>query len=189
MFLFLLLRTDQKEIENNEHKDQGHKGSKSATLGGPFPFYELVVTGIELHIDAGTGAITIDRLVNVTDAGKIINPRRALGVDEGGAVMGLGVSLCEELRFDRSGHLLNGSSLDYRIPRVGDIPETWSTLFQENQDGPGPFGAKGMGEGAILAIAPAVCGAVLDATGIYVSEIPLTPEKIWNAILKGRESR
>ena len=165
------------------------KKDPSHPLGGPFPFYELVVTGIELHIDAGTGAITIDRLVNVTDAGKIINPRRALGVDEGGAVMGLGVSLCEELRFDRSGHLLNGSSLDYRIPRVGDIPETWSTLFQENQDGPGPFGAKGMGEGAILAIAPAVCGAVLDATGIYVSEIPLTPEKIWNAILKGRESR
>ena len=100
--------------------------------------------------------------------------------------MGLGVSLSEELRFDRSGHLLNGSSLDYRIPRVEDIPEAWTTIFQENRDGPGPFGAKGMGEGAILAIAPAVCGAVLDATGIYVSEIPLTPEKIWSVILKNR---
>jgi len=151
-------------------------------LGGPFPFYEFVVTGIELHIDPETGDIFVDKLVNVTDAGKIINPRRAVGVDEGAAVMGLGVSLSEQLLFDKSGHLLNGSSLDYRIPRVVNIPEEFVTIFQENQDGPGPFGAKGMGEGAILAIAPAVCGAVYDATGVYISEIPLTPEKIWKTL-------
>lgn len=151
-------------------------------LGGPFPFYEFVVTGVELHIAPETGDIVVDKLVNVTDAGKIINPCRALGVDEGGAVMGLGVSLSEQLLFDDFGHLLNAGSLDYRIPRAVNIPEEFVTIFQENQDGPGPFGAKGMGEGAILAIAPAVCGAVYDATGIYISEIPLTPEKIWKTL-------
>jgi CO/xanthine dehydrogenase Mo-binding subunit len=151
-------------------------------LGGPFPFYEFVVTGIELHIEPETGDVVVDRLVNVTDAGKIINPVRAVGVDEGGAVMGLGVSLSEQLLFDDAGHLLNASSLDYRIPRVVDIPEEFVTIFQENQDGPGPFGAKGMGEGAILAVAPALCGALYDATGIYLSELPLTPEKIWKAL-------
>ena len=96
--------------------------------------------------------------------------------------MGLGVSLSEQLLFDESGHLLNGCTLDYRIPRIMNIPEEFVSLFQENEDGPGPFGAKGMGEGAILAIAPAVCGAVYDATGIYIGEIPLTPEKLWKTL-------
>ena len=120
--------------------------------------------------------------MNVTDAGKIINPRRALGVDEGGAVMGLGVSLSEQLLYDDRGHLLNAGSLDYRVPRVVNIPEEFLTVFQEHEDGPGPFGAKGMGEGAILAVAPAICGAVYDATGIYISEIPITPEKLWRTL-------
>jgi CO/xanthine dehydrogenase Mo-binding subunit len=91
-------------------------------LGGLTPFYEAVATSVELHIDRETGNIFIDRMVHVTDAGKLINPIRAIGQDDGGNVMGLGLALSEQLIYDRAGQLLNGNSLDYRIPTIEDVP-------------------------------------------------------------------
>ncbi len=160
------------------------KSDASHPLGGPAPFFEAVANAVELHVDSETGQVVLDKLVHVTDVGKAINPRRASGVDEGGNIIGVGVSLSEQLLYDRSGGIVNGSSLDYRIPTVADIPEQMISLFQENHDGPGPQGAKGLGEGGILAVAPAICGALFDCTGILFTEIPLTPEKIWRAMSK-----
>lgn len=164
-----------------EGKYEGLKDS-SHPLGGPTPFFEVVVTGTKIHINPETGFLNIDKVVNVSDAGKVINLQRAIGVDEGGVTMGIGAALSEQIILDKSGHLLNGSSLDYRIPTIADIPEEMITLYQENEDGPGPFGSKGLGEGGILAVVPAICGAVYDATNVYIKEIPLTSEKVWRVI-------
>lgn len=147
-------------------------------LGGRTPFFEAVVTAVELSVDTETGLVDIHKLVHVTDAGKVINRARSTGIDDGGVVMGLGLALSEQLLYDDDG-LASGSSLDYRIPTVHDIPADTTSLFQENEDGPGPHGSKGIGEGGVLAVAPAIAGALFHCTGIRFREIPFTPERIW----------
>jgi len=97
--------------------------------------------------------------------------------------MGIGSAVMEQMIYDSSSSkLLNGSVLDYRIPTSMDIPQEFKGIFIENQDGPGPFGSKGMGESGIMAVAPAIAGAVFDAVGITLRELPLTPERIWQEL-------
>jgi CO/xanthine dehydrogenase Mo-binding subunit len=154
----------------------------SHPLGGPTPFYEFLITGIELSVDEETGEHRIHTLYNVTDVGYVINPQRAAGVDEGAAVMGLGLATMEQVILDDAGRIRNPSSLDYRIPTIADVPERMVTLFQENGDGPGPFGSKGMGEGAVLATAPALAEAFWNCTGVRFRELPFTPERVWRGV-------
>lgn len=155
-------------------------------LGGRTPFFEAVVTAVEVSVDTETGFLQIHRAVHVTDAGRILNRPRAIGLDEGGVVMGMGLACSEQLVY-RDGVLLNAGSLDYRIPTAADIPAVSVSLFQENGDGPGPHGSKGLGEGGILAIAPALAAAVFDCTGVRICDLPITAEKIWTRLqdLKG----
>lgn len=150
-------------------------------LGGPAPFYEAVGTGVELSVDSETGQITLHRVVHVTDAGKVLNLPRATGLDDGGVVMALGLATSEQLVYGRNG-LRNGSTLDYRIPSTADIPEDLTDIFVENGDGPGPFGSKGLGEGGILAIAPAISEAVFQCTGVRIRDLPITAEAVWMGI-------
>jgi CO/xanthine dehydrogenase Mo-binding subunit/aerobic-type carbon monoxide dehydrogenase small subunit (CoxS/CutS family) len=163
----------------SDSADPGHP------LGGRTPFFEVVATAVELHVDADTGRVFVDRITHASDAGKVIDAQRASRVDEGGIVMGMGLALSEQLVYDAAGRLVNGSSLDYRIPTIGDVPEEMAGLFQENGDGPGPWGAKGLGEGGILAVGPAICGAILDLTGAHLTELPVTPERLWRALHSG----
>jgi CO/xanthine dehydrogenase Mo-binding subunit len=151
-------------------------------LGGPAPFFLVVATAVELHIDVETGQVVVDKVVHGTDAGRVINTARARRIDEGGILMGQSLALSEGLVFGESGMLLNGSSLDYRISTIADFPAQMSELYLENADGPGPFGAKGVAEGGILAIGPAICGAILDLTGVHPTKIPITPERLWEAL-------
>jgi CO/xanthine dehydrogenase Mo-binding subunit len=81
---------------------------------------------------------------------------------------------------------LNLGALDYRIPTIQDIPLHLHSALIENGDGPGPFGAKGAGEGGILAISAAIGSAVTQATGVVIRDLPLTPERIWRAIQESR---
>lgn len=156
-------------------------GDLDNPLGGRTPFFEAVVTAVELSVDEETGIVEVHRVVHVTDAGRVLNRPRAIGLDEGGVVMGLGLALSEQLVY-KSGRLLNGSSLDYRIPTVSDMPCESVSHFQENGDGPGPHGSKGLAEGGILAVAPAVASAIYDCTGIRLRDLPFTPEAIWTAM-------
>jgi CO/xanthine dehydrogenase Mo-binding subunit len=161
-----------------------YSGSRDAShpLGGVAPFFEAVVTGVELRIDRETGQILLEKLVHASDVGVAINGQRAAGVDEGGNIMGAGLALSEQILYDSSGRISNGSSLDYRIPTIEDIPDQMTSIFQENKDGPGPFGSKGVGEGGILAVAPAICAAIFELTGVYFREIPVTSEKVWHGM-------
>ena len=98
--------------------------------------------------------------------------------------MGLGHSVMEHYILDEAGRVKNLGALDYRIPTIKDIPLELKSIHVENGDGPGPYGAKGCAEGGILAVAPAIGGAVEEATGVRIRELPLTPERIWTAMNK-----
>lgn len=155
-------------------------------LGGETPFYEVVATAVELEVDADTGIVMIHRIVHSTDAGKVLNRKRAAGLDEGGVIMGLGLAMSEQLAFEETGVMANGNSLDYRIPTVNDIP-SMTSLFVENADGPGPSGSKGLAEGGVLAIAPAIAAAIYDCTGVRLTDLPFTPERISDRIRKASQ--
>ena len=100
--------------------------------------------------------------------------------------MGLGHTLMEHYILDEAGRIRNLGAIDYRIPTSMDLPLEMVSDIVENGDGPGPYGAKGMSEGALLPVAPAVAAAVRDATGVVIRDLPLTPERVWRALRAGR---
>jgi CO/xanthine dehydrogenase Mo-binding subunit len=151
-------------------------------LGGAPAFFEFNCTVIEAHVDEDTGDVTIDRHVTVSDVGRAINPLQVRMQDEGAAIMGLGHTLMEQYLFDDTGRIRNLGAIDYRIPTSMDLPTRLESEAVENADGPGPYGAKGMSEGALLCVAPAVAGAVRDATGVVIRDLPLSPERVWHAL-------
>ena len=87
----------------------------------------------------------------------------------------------EQLHLGEDGRILNLGTLDYRIPSIKDIALHLESTLIENGDGPGPYGAKGAGEGGTLAVAAAIGAAINQAAGVKLKELPLTPEKIWRA--------
>jgi CO/xanthine dehydrogenase Mo-binding subunit len=151
-------------------------------LGGRPEFWEFMCTAAEVAVDPDVGMVQITKLVLASDIGKALNPRQVEAQDEGAAVMGLGHSLMEHLILDDHGKIRNLGALDYRIPTSQDIPQALHSVLIENQDGPGPYGAKGAGEGGILAVAAAVGAAINQAAGVEMRDLPLTPERIWRAI-------
>ncbi len=144
-------------------------------------FWEVGIGGAVVAVDRDTGEVTVQCYASVADVGKAINPRQAEGQDEGAAVMAMGHTLFESLVY-AEGQPLNPNLVDYRVPGFRDMPRTFESCLLENGDGPGPYGAKGMGEGGIIPVAPAVCNAVARATGVRIQELPLTPERVWRAL-------
>jgi CO/xanthine dehydrogenase Mo-binding subunit len=151
-------------------------------LGGTAAFYEFNATAVEVEVDRETGDITIARYATVSDVGRALNPLQVRGQDEGAAVMGLGHTLMEHYIWDDGGRIRNLGAIDYRIPTSMDLPLEMSSDMVENGDGPGPYGAKGMSEGALLPVAPAVAAAVTDANGTVIRDLPLSPERVWRAM-------
>ena len=166
-----------------------HDTSKGdGPLGHTSAFYEVGHAAAEVEVDQETGEVRIVNYASVADVGFAINPESCEGQDEGGTVMGIGHTLFEELEFS-NGEMLNSSLVDYRVPRTTDVPDRFHTILLENRDGPGPFGAKGAGEGGTLAVAPAVANAIADAIGVRIRELPLTPERVWRAIREAEQER
>ena len=144
-------------------------------------FWETGAGAFEIALDEGTGAIRILRAGGAADLGHVINPKAAEGQDEGAMVMGLGHTLSEEYLYE-DGQVVNGTLFDYKVPTMEDVPDHVGTALIESGDGPGPFGARGGGEGAILPVAPAVANALFQGWGIRIKELPLTPERVWRAL-------
>ena len=144
-------------------------------------FWETVSTGVEIAIDEETGKIDVEKLVTVGDVGLAINPALAEGQDIGAATMGLGTGLYEELVYEGA-QLMNGSILEYRLPRFKDTAKEIDLNLVENQDGAGPYGAKGGGEGSLNSMAANIANAVARATGVRIRHAPLTPERVWRAL-------
>jgi CO/xanthine dehydrogenase Mo-binding subunit len=151
-------------------------------LGGRPAFFEFNCTAVEVEVDRETGELLIVNHVSVADVGKALNPAHVESQDEGAAVMGIGHTLMEHLILDDHGRIRNLGALDYRIPTTKDIPLEMHTILVENEDGPGPYGSKGAGEGGLFGVSPAVAAAVNEATGVVIRDLPLTPERVWEAI-------
>jgi CO/xanthine dehydrogenase Mo-binding subunit len=151
-------------------------------LGGTAAFFEFNCTAVEVEVDRETGDVTVVRHVTVSDVGKALNPSQVRGQDEGAAIMGLGHTLMEQYLYDEAGRIRNLGAIDYKIPTTLDLPLEMTSDIVENEDGPGPYGSKGMSEGALLCVAPAVVAAVRDATGVVIRDLPLTPERVWRAL-------
>jgi CO/xanthine dehydrogenase Mo-binding subunit len=151
------------------------------------PWWEPAIAGVEVVVNPDTGGLVLHKLVTVADIGLAINPATSEGQDLGGATMGLGAALAEQLVYDGQ-QLANGSMLDYRVPRFPDVPAEVHSLLVENRDGIGPYGAKGIGDGPTSAMCPAISNAIYQAVGVRLREAPFTPERVWRAIQAKRRA-
>lgn len=163
-------------------------GPRSGTLGGGTTFWEVGMAGAEVAVDEETGEIRLSRYVSLADVGRAIHPLLCEGQDEGAAMQGIGHTLREELVFDH-GQLLNAGLIDYRVPVMDDLPEEFHSILLENADGPGPYNAKGVGESGLVPTAPAIAAAVHAATGVWMRDLPLTPERVWRALRRAAAAR
>lgn len=145
------------------------------------PFWETGMVGVAVEVDPETGVVTVDQLVTVADIGFAINPQAVEGQDLGAATQGMGGALYEELVYDGP-QLANANLVDYRVPRVADMPRKIDLVLAERGDGIGPYGAKGAGEGQLNPVGGAVAGAVARAAGRFPDRLPLTPERVWRLV-------
>jgi CO/xanthine dehydrogenase Mo-binding subunit len=149
-------------------------------------FWEVCVAAAEVGVDPETGRVSVERVATIADVGKAINPLLVERQDEGAVLQGVGMALFEEMVY-RDGFLTNDTLLDYRVPRVEDMPARMEGIVVENADGPGPYGAKGCGEGAQAATPAAIATALADA-GVQMTELPFTPERVWRRIHETKEA-
>ncbi|MFC1823960.1 xanthine dehydrogenase family protein molybdopterin-binding subunit [Thermodesulfobacteriota bacterium] len=165
-------------------------------LGGKFkgaavgtsPAYGCSAQVVEVSVDLETGQVTVENVTDAHDCGFAINRTSVEGQMEGSVSMGLGEALFEEVKFDARGRILNASLGEYKIPTALDMPFVKSIIVESNEPN-GPFGAKEVGEGAIMPTIPAILNAVYDATGVRILELPLTPERVFMAIQKKTEGK
>jgi CO/xanthine dehydrogenase Mo-binding subunit/aerobic-type carbon monoxide dehydrogenase small subunit (CoxS/CutS family) len=144
-------------------------------------FWEIGMVGVAIDIDPETGATVVDQLVTVADVGFALNPAGVEGQDLGAAVQGLGGAFSEELIYDGP-QIRNANLIEYRVPRTIDGPRRYEAFIAQRGDGPGPYGAKGVGEGARIPMGGAVAAAVARAIGVWPDRLPLTPERIWRLL-------
>ncbi|MBI4528734.1 MAG: xanthine dehydrogenase family protein [Deltaproteobacteria bacterium] len=149
-------------------------------------FWEIGIGAVEIDVDEETGRIGIAKYVTAADVGKAINPMQCEGQDEGSAMMGVGHTLYESIIYD-NGQIVNPNLIDYRVPAFEDTPKEFECILVENGDGPGPYGAKGMGEAGIIPPAAAIANALAWKTGARIKELPLTPERVWRALRDKRK--
>ncbi|GED17372.1 xanthine dehydrogenase family protein molybdopterin-binding subunit [Aneurinibacillus migulanus] len=142
-----------------------------------------------VEVDSNTGQIELKRYIAVDDVGRVINPMIAEGQVHGGLAQGIGQALWEGAVYGENGQLVSGTFMDYTMPKADFFP-VLETVFTETPSPVNPLGAKGVGETGTTASPPAVVNAVLDALrpfGITHLDMPLTPEKVWKAMQKGRK--
>lgn len=157
-------------------------GIKGHPLGGPASFLELNTTIIKVEVDPETGEYTLLEHIVTGDVGVELNPVQLKAQDEGAAIMGLGQAAMEQMIFDEHGVLQNAGAIDYRIPTFNDVAVCLKSASVENHDGPGPYGAKGISESALLVTGAALGAAIADATGARIQGLPITPERLWKEI-------
>ena len=145
--------------------------------GNPYAVYGFGAHMAEIEVDTELGTIRVLKVVAAHDVGRAINPTLVEGQIEGGVAQGLGMALMEEFFPGKSENLH-----DYLIPTIGDVPPIESILI-EDPSPIGPFGAKGIGEQAVIPTAPAILNAIHHATGVRIRRVPATPDRVREAIL------
>jgi CO/xanthine dehydrogenase Mo-binding subunit len=142
--------------------------------------YEFAAQAAEVEVDIETGHLRILRLVAADDVGRMLNPLAVHGQVEGATVQGVGFALTEEMKTE-AGQVINGNFGDYALPKAETVPSVTSVAIESN-DPFGPYGAKGASEAAIVPTAPAIANAIFHATGIRMTSLPISAEKMLAAI-------
>jgi len=155
------------------HQDKSFKGDVSAA-------YAWASQVVEVEVDTDTGAVRVIRVTAAHDVGRVLNRLGIEGQIEGGIVMGQGYALTEHLMVE-GGRIRNPNFRDYKLITAPEIPEM-DIAFIESMDGEGPQGAKGVGEAPAICMAAATAGAIYNATGVRITGLPFTPERVYRAL-------
>jgi CO/xanthine dehydrogenase Mo-binding subunit len=142
--------------------------------------------GVEVEVDVETGHVFVRRLISAHDVGKAINPQLVEGQIEGGAIQGLGWATMENF-ITQEGVVLTPNMSTYLIPTIADIPPEFESIILEEELELGPWGATGIGEMSLVALAPAIVDAIHDATGVWCNRVPLTPEHVFWSLKNSKQ--
>ena len=160
---------------------EGLGGKYKGAAVGTSPAFSFSASVCEVKVDMETGKVKVLNFWDAHDCGTAINPMAVEGQVEGAVVMGMSETLFENEVFDKNGKMLNSDLHNYLIATSADIPAIESTIV-DSYEPEGPYGAKEVGEGATLPVLGAVANAIADAIGVRIFDLPITPEKILNAI-------
>lgn len=164
----------------SQHQDKSFKGDVSAA-------YAWATQVVEIEVDTETGIVKLLKVTAAHDVGRVLNRLGIEGQIEGGIVMGQGYAMTEELIVDH-GVVRNPGFRDYKLVTAPEIPEM-DVHFIETMDGEGPQGAKGVGEAPAICIAAATANAIYNATGVRITALPFTPEKVYRALVAARAGK
>jgi putative selenate reductase molybdopterin-binding subunit len=164
-------------------------GGPSATghFGGTPRSVAFNAHWFRVAVDPCTGEIRILRSVHSADAGTVLNPLQCRGQIEGGVAQALGATLAEHVDVDADGRVTTTGFRQYHLPTFADVPPT-EVLFADTDDAIGPLGAKSMSESPFNPVAPALANALRDATGVRLTTLPFTRDRIWAALRDARVS-
>jgi CO/xanthine dehydrogenase Mo-binding subunit len=178
-------RTKNELIMTTDFYEPSSKPPDERHMGNISPCYAFGTHVAEVEVDPDTGVVKVLRITAAHDVGRVINQLGIEGQVEGGIAQGMGYCLMEELKLE-GGRILNPSFTDYKLCTTTDIPEL-NISFVETRDPAGPYGAKGIGESPMIPVAAAIANAVCDATGVRMTELPLTPERVLRRLKEARE--
>lgn len=157
--------------------------NKSAEYYSRYMVYWLLgANGAEVEVNTKTGQVKVLKIWGDFDAGKVIHPTNCEGRIQGGAIMGLGFAMAEEVIF-QEGEVMNPSFLTYKLLSAPDVPEVVPILVEHSHP-LGPYGAKGLGETTNVSVPPAIANAIFDAVGVRIKDLPITPDKVLEALKK-----
>ena len=160
---------------------EGLGGDYKGAAVGTSPAFSFSSAVCECSVDLETGKVKVERFTDYHDCGTPVNPQAVHGQVEGAIVMGAGETLMEDVLYDRKGNILNPNLHDYLLMTIQDAPEIFSGIV-DSYEPEGPYGAKEVGEGATLPVLAAIAHAIANATGVWIKELPITPEKILKAL-------
>jgi 4-hydroxybenzoyl-CoA reductase subunit alpha len=165
---------------------QGGKRYRGATVGSTVA-YSYSAQVVEVEVDEETGQVTVEQVWVAHDCGKALNRLAVEGQVQGSVWMGMGQAMSEETGY-YEGLPVAANMLNYRVPTIADSPPIDVQIIESN-DPLGPFGAKEAGEGSLAGFLPALTNAVADAIGLRVSELPVTPDRVYRALEEKRRAR
>jgi len=173
-------------IDTMYHIEHAEHLTAEATVQVKSNAYSFGCAFAEVEVDIPLCKITLLDMINCHDCGTLINPKTAEGQVHGGMSMAIGFGVYEKLQYDpKTGELLNGNLLDYKLPTIMDHPRL-KAQFIENPEPTSPYGTKALGEPPTVPGAPAIRNAVLHATGVGINTIPLSPHVLFEEFRKAR---
>ena len=158
------------EVKTSTKDEYGDKSTSA--------FWFLAAGAAEVEVDIDTGKFKLVKYATAVDVGKALNPLGCRQQLAGAAITGMGQAMFEEIAYD-NGQLINPNLVDYVLPSLGDMPPIIDPICVEVPDRNGPFGAKGIGESALIPVAPAIANAIYDAVGIRIKDLPIKAERVY----------